>query len=394
MPASPRFTSCTASRSRRRLVLRSLVAATVAALAAFAPLSFTINSANAATSTASWLASQVAADGSVVDPYGTEPSVDWTVNVAMALLVAGGQSEALERAVAYVEANADAYITSGTSDEAGHLSWLVFLAVFTERDPRAFGESSLDLISRLESRFEVAESGLFGTVDDYTPVTNQSLAIIALNAAGADVPVGALAWLQAQQCETPAEQAGGWQGYRAEVTSGVLAACLPATSAEFNRADAASTSFALQALAAVGRVDDPAILAGLGWFHRLQSAAAPAPGGFGQYIGDPSDPNSTALVIQAIRATDDFNLDGWEFGSGDPEASMNAWVITSGPDAGALASPYSAGAADLYASYQGLWGLTQRPLPTVLVVPVPEPIDGDSPQVGDPSTPVAPSFTG
>jgi hypothetical protein len=215
------------------------------------PLTLGATAANATSSTGSWLAAQVSSTGSVVDPYGTEPSVDWTVNVALALLSDGEQTDALARAMVYIDVNAETYVTSGTSDEAGHLSWLILLAVFTDRDPHSFGPSSLDLVARLQSRFEIAEPGLFGSVDDFTPVTNQALAIIALNAAGADVPVGALDWLRMQQCDAPTEQAGGWQGYRAEVSPGVLAACEPTTSAEYNRADSASTSFAMQAIACI-----------------------------------------------------------------------------------------------------------------------------------------------
>jgi len=376
------------------LTVSAVIAVLLAAILSV-PLTLGATAANATSSTGSWLAAQVSSTGSVVDPYGTDPSIDWTVNVALALLSDGEQTDALARAMVYIDVNAETYVTSGTSDEAGHLSWLILLAVFADRDPHSFGLSSLDLVARLQSRFEIAEPGLFGSVDDFTPVTNQALAIIALNAAGADVPAGALDWLRMQQCDAPTEQAGGWQGYRAEVSPGVLAACEPTTSAEYNRAESASTSFAMQAIAAVGRVDDPAIGLGLEWLHRLQSSVSPAAGGFGQYIGDSSDPNSTALVIQAIRATeDDSQVTGWELGGGDPASSIASWVIESGPEAGALASPYSDGAADLYATYQGLWGIKQRPLLTLLAVPAQIGSPEDASQVGSSPAVVAPNFTG
>ena len=380
-------TSPTARRWRWRVV-----AISTALLMALAPSLLGASSASAARSTSSWLAGQVSDAGSVIDPYGTDPSVDWTVNVALALIAAGDQGPALERAVAYIEANAGAYVTSGTSDQAGHLSWLILLAMFTERDAHSFGIDGLDLVAMLQARYGIAEPGLFGTVDDYTPVTNQALAIIALRAAGATVPAGAIIWLRLQQCEAPAEQAGGWQGYRPELTPGVLADCEPVSSAAYNRADAASTSFAMQAIADLIGVDDPAIAAGVAWLHRLQSPSAPAAGGFGQYIGDTSEPNSTALVIQALRATETFDQD-WSLGGGDPALSMYSWVIVSGDDDGALASPYSSGSADLYATYQGIWGVLQRPLPTLLAMPV---VGGpiDSSMVGDSSSELAPAFTG
>jgi hypothetical protein len=343
--------------------------------------------ATASRSTSSWLAGQVLSDGSVIDPYGTDPSVDWTVNVALGLIAAGDQSEALGRAMTYIEANASLYVSDGTSDAAGHLSWLIIVASFTDRDPRSFGTDELDLVSMLQARLGVAEAGLFGTVDDYTPVTNQALAIIALRATGTSVPTEAIDWLRAQQCTAPVEQAGGWQGHRSELSPGVLEDCEPVTSAAYNRADSASTSFALQALVNVGTAADPAVVSGVAWLRRLQSPTAPAAGGFGQFIGDPSDPNSTALVIQALVATETFGQD-WSLGGGDPVSSMSSWVIVSGADDGALASPYSAGYADLYATYQGIWGVLGRPLPTLLVIPAVEP------PVDVPSVEVAPSFTG
>ena len=337
--------------------------------------------------TASWLASQVSADGSVLDPYSSEPSVDWSVNVATALVAGGDQGAALERAMAYVEANAQTYISSGTSDETGHLSWLILLAVWTGADPGAFGATDIDLVARLMSRLGIAEPGLFGTVDDYTPVTNQALAILALTASSRDVPEEALAWLMDQQCTAPSQQVGGWQGYRAEVSPGVRADCVPATSTAYNRPDAVSTSFAVQAI--IDRQTDPgpAVDAAVSFFRRLQSASPPAAGGFGQFIGDPADPNSTAVVIQALRAAGALQED-WSLGGGDPRSSLATWVIDSGDDSGALSSPYSSGGADLFATFQGHWGIAQFALSSRPVAVTDTPETPTEPQT------VVPVFTG
>ncbi len=364
----------------------SSIVALIAIFATMLSPAATATSAEAS-ATASWLASQVAPDGSVLDPYSSEPSVDWTVNVALALIAGGEQGAALERAMAYVSANAQAYISGGTSDETGHLSWLILLAVWTGADPGAFGTTGIDLRARLGSRLGVTEPGLFGTVDEYTPVTNQALAILALSVSGGAVPESALAWLRAQQCTAPSQQVGGWQGYRAELTPGVRVDCVPVTSAAYNRPDAVSTSFALQALIAVAGQEDPAVGAAVSFFRRLQSASPPAAGGFGQFIGDPADPNSTAVVIQALRATGSINED-WSLGGGDPLSSLASWVIVSGEDSGALSSPYSSGGADLFATFQGHWGMTQFPLSSRPVVEV------DTPEISAETETLVPVFAG
>jgi hypothetical protein len=380
-----------ASHRPRRIRLGVALASLVAVLAivgtTLSPSATATSTSAEVSATAYWLASQVSTDGSVLDPYSSEPSVDWTVNVALALAAGGDQGAALERAMVYVEANAQAYISSGTSDETGHLSWLILLAVWTGADPGAFGATDIDLVSRLMSRLGVAEPGLFGTVDDYTPVTNQSLAILALTASGRDVPEEALTWLLDQQCTAPSQQVGGWQGYRDEVSPGVRADCVPVTSAAYNRPDAVSTSFAVQAI--IGRQDHPgsAVEAAVSFFRRLQSASPPAAGGFGQFIGDPADPNSTAVVIQALHATGTLQED-WSLGGGDPRSSLATWVIDSGEDSGALSSPYSSGAADLFATFQGHWGIAQFPLSTRPVAVIDTPVTQTEPQI------VVPVFTG
>ena len=99
---------------------------------------------------------------------------------------------------------------------------------------------------------KVAEPGLFGVVDDYTPATNQALALLALTAAGAPVPTAAVDWLVAQQCTAPASAAGGWEGYRAP-SGGGLEPCEESTSLNFTSADSNSTAFAVQALRSPAR---------------------------------------------------------------------------------------------------------------------------------------------
>jgi len=378
------------SRRRPRRVLAALCLVLLGNLLVSWPASPSI----AAGTTSGWLASTVGPDGSVIDPYGSDPSIDWTVNVALALAAAGDQSDALDRAISYIRTNADAYLTSGTSDPAGHLAWLILLATRVGDDPGDFGDSHLDLLAALQDRYGVEEPGLFGTVDVYTSATTQALAILALLASGSEVSPDAVDWLLQQQCAGPLGQAGAWQGHRAAVGAGALEDCLPTTSAAYERADAATTSLAILALGAVRTraegapgVDDAIDLA-VGWLRSMQAASGPAAGGFGQYVGDPSDPNSTAMVILALAATG-IDASTWTVPGGDPVSSLGSWVITVGSDAGAMSSPYSAGSADLFATYQGMWGIVQT-----------FPIAAEEPPVTGPGTPeptievMAPAFTG
>jgi hypothetical protein len=353
---------------------RSAVLALVFALLA----AFLTPSATAAgedgSATASWLAAQVSPDGSVLNPYTSEPSVDWSVNVALALATTSGQTEALDRAMRHVETNAERYITSGTTDAAGRVSWLIILAVATGRDPRAFGPTSIDLVDRLVARYSVTESGLFGSVDEYTPVTNQSLAIIALVAAGEGVDEAAIDWLLSQQCDGPTGHSGAWQGHRGIGLPGSLADCLATSSTSYARPETGSTSYAVQALAAVrasgysnSRLDE-AVNAAVDWLRGMQSTAGVAIGGFGQYVGESADPNSTALVVLALIAAD-VEPTTLEVGGEDPFSSLMSWVKSSGPDAGAASSPYSSGAADLFATFQVMWGISSDPFPVAYIPP-------------------------
>ena len=387
MTAAPSY--CT-TRTTRRF---AAIAMTIASLLLF--VLATPSSAGATTS--GWLAAKVAGDGSVLDPYGTDPSIDWTVNVALALASEGDQPAALADALGFISTHAEEYIASGTSDIAGHLSWLILLAVATGEDPSSFGSSHIDLVARLGSRFTTSETGLYGAVDDYTPVTNQSLAILALVGSQTAIDPAAMSWLMSQQCSGPTGQHGAWQGYRASVTPGTLADCLATNSAEYNRPDAASTAYAIMALAAVrgsgvviSGLDD-AIVAGVAWLHSMQAVSGTAAGGFGQYVGDPADPNSTALAILALRAAG-VDPHSWTVSAADPMTSLEAWVIASGPDAGGFASPYSAGSGDLFATFQGAWGIAERPFPFAPLVEndtQPQPPSRD--QVADL---VAPAYTG
>ncbi|CAM8625113.1 hypothetical protein MCETE7_00285 [Acidimicrobiia bacterium] len=352
----------------RRGTVGVLLALAILCASALPSTAAPIRSANA-DGAAAWMAEQVAPDGSVLNPYSLDPSVDWALNVALGLAAVGTQPDALGRAMSYIESNVSNYVTGGSSDVAGRNAWLVILAYATGRDPRSFGMPATDLVAGILARYEVSESGLFGaTGDEYTPVTTHALSVIALTAAGETVPIDAVTWLEEQQCPAGNSAAGAWEGYRARVV-GVLVACGESSVGDFESAESGSTSLAIQALVAAGETGS--VAAALEWLSGLQSFSGTAPGGFGQFIGDSSDPNSTALVVQAISAAGgDPDASPWRINEESPMTSLAHWVIQSGPGAGALASPYSSGEADIYATYQAVWGLTSTVFPFVEPLPV------------------------
>ena len=358
--------SCRASH-RRGTVGILVVLASV--LFAVMPSSAAPTRSASADGAATWMAEQVAPDGSVINPISLAPSVDWAFNVALGLASVGNQPEALDRAMSYIESNVNTYVTGGTSDVVGRNAWLVLLAHAMGRNPRAFGTPATDLVAGIVARYEVSESGLFGaTGDEYTPVTNQALSIIALTAAGETVPADAVTWLEEQQCPAGNSAAGAWEGYRGRVL-GVLVGCGESSVSDYESAESGSTSAAIQALVAVGQTDS--VAAALSWLRGLQSFSGTAPGGFGQWVGDPSDPNSTALVIQAITAGGgDVSAAPWLANGNSPMTSLQHWVILTGPESGAVGSLYSGGFADLYATCQAVWGLTTTAFPFIEPLPV------------------------
>lgn len=322
---------------------------------------------------ASYLATLVQPDGSVLDPWAYPPaaSVTATVDVALALAEAGTQPAALGSTLAYIEANLVAYVTEEGTNTTGRFAYLIMLAVATGHDPRSYGATHLDLVAGLQSRFGIEEPGLYGPVNEYASVMIHSLALLAMHAAGETVPAGAIAWLESQQCETANSSLGGWQAYRAPAGGG-LDPCELSSSTTYEGADANSTAFAIQALAATGSTSR--FPAALGWLAALQGSAITPTGGFGQFIGDDADPNSTALVIQALVAMGDDPLAAkWTPASVTPLQSLATWIIRAGGEAGGVSSPYSSGYADFFASYQALWGLAQQPFPLVPVLVIDPP---------------------
>jgi hypothetical protein len=161
---------------------------------------------------------------------------------------------------------------AGAAPSAGRCGALIQAVVAAGKNPRTF--AGLDLVSRLNEYFNAATGG-YGDHQAFT----QALALQGLVAAGASVsPVAATFVKNAEDTD------GGWN-------------FIAVRDDPNNGSDTNSTAMLLMALDAAGDHirDAPA----LQWLHAQQNAD----GGFSFQAttpASPSDPDSTALVVQAI----------------------------------------------------------------------------------------------
>ena len=129
------------------------------------------------------------------------------------------------------------------------------------------------------------DSGLFGSSDPtYDGVLRQSYALIGLAAVDVAPPASAVKWLLKQQCAS-----GAFMAYRTN-------SCTSADLTTYTGTDTNSTAAAAIALAAVG--ESKASRAAVRWLVGSQRPD----GGWPWLAGLTSDPVSTGLVLQALRA--------------------------------------------------------------------------------------------
>lgn len=346
---------------------------------------------------AGWLAGLVDGDGSVGDAGAN-------LSTALALASSGTAGDAFDAVMSWLRVNSESVIGDGSSDLPGRLGRLIVVAVAAGDDPRAFGAGSLDLVGRLQATLGSYSTGLFGAQDPtYDGAFRQGLALLGLRAAGvspADWPPmqDAIDWLTAQQCgaESPVEFRGAWMGYRSDTGAPCLSD--PVT---FAAPDTNQTALAVQGLEANGV--SSATDAALGYFELVQEGD----GGFPFQAGYGTDPNSTALVIQAlVSAGEDPRSSRWTAAGPSPYDSLLSWQLgceSPAGERGAFSSPFSNGSPDAFATVDAVPAAAGvvYPLPPVDPEPNgPSPDCGDDegpgnqpPDVGDPPA-VAPSTQG
>ena len=280
----------------------------------------------AAQSAATWIAGQQAADGSIGGSLST------TVNAILALAAAHVDTAGAQAALAYVEANANSYITVDSADGPGQLANLILDAHAMGVDPTNFGGTNL--VTRLLATEQTSgtDAGLFGTEtqlnDFFVGTFVQGLVFTALKAVGQTANAAAIGWLTAQQCST-----GGWVLPSQAVGGG----CAYDPSG-FTGPDNQTTSLAVQGLAAQGALTSTIETSALNFFTTGQDAD----GGWSTYQNSTAQPQqtdsqSTGLVIQALLALGLSPTSSTFTSSGhSPVTALLSFVVTSGSDKGAV----------------------------------------------------------
>jgi prenyltransferase beta subunit len=278
-----------------------------------------------------FLASQEQADGSLPGFSSFDGTEFFVIGAAAAgydpnqLRTGSGQTP-----VAFLATN----VTAASAD-AGNTGRLIQAAVAAGGNPAAFGPaaSPMDLVAKLtgpDYSSAGPSAGAFGNGQTAT----QSLAIEGLLMAGLTPPADSVAYLKARQ------NSDGGFNYTAAPND-------PAGS------DTNSTAAAVMALDAAG--NHSADAAAIAWL-RTTSQQQPD-GGFG-YQGGPSDPDSTALVIQMlISAGQDPNGPLWTISGKTPYSALLAVQDPGGGFVGFSGTP------DAGTTSQALFGLLQQPLP-------------------------------
>lgn len=305
----------------------------------------------AAAQAAGWLAARVTPEGFVPDALG-DPSPGDTLQTSVSLATAGVGYDAFTRTMTWLAANVDAVTGTGPDTSPGQIGYLLVVIDAAGADATNFG--GVDLVARLASTLDDLEPGLYGASDPtYDGVFRQSLALIGLVAVGEAPPSAAIQWLKAQQCGTSDPSIrGGWEAYRL-----VADACTAGSTVTFTGVDTNSTAIATTALAALGREPE---FGPLPWFATLQNST----GGWGYLQGLDDDPNSTALVIQAIAASGGSATEApFVLAGGDPLTSLLGFQV----EDGAFTFPGSDGAPNVLATEQAVWGAMPRTFPLGLV---------------------------
>ena len=307
------------------------------------------DSAGTARRGAGWLSDQITATGGHLDSFGF-PDPPNTAYAVVGLHAAGVGRRASAEAIRYLKTELGVAVQyDDGSDNPGTLGYYILAAVSAGQNPYRFGGSAPrnNLVHRLlaTERTSGPDRGLFGSGDPtYDGAFRQGLALAALKAAR--VPLRrarpAASWLIRQQCPT-----GLWVAYRLDVS----APCAAVDPETFAGPDTNDSSLAVQGLAAFHLY--PRRAATLRALHAVQSTD----GGF-PYLAAPgrrSDPNSTALVIQALLA-DGVSAAIWRRGSATALSALAGYQLRCAAppaDRGAFFYPDTTG-ADVLATVQAV----------------------------------------
>ena len=203
-------------------------------------------------------------------------------------------------------------------------------------NPSNFGGTNL--VARLLATEQTSgpNAGRFGTdaqdVAFNAGTVDQGLALAALAAAGVKADTASLTWLEDQQCTN-----GGWTN-----PDNVNTPCDPdPIGSAFPNEDTNTTSYAVQGLAAQGALTAPVSTKALAFLTTAQDSDGGWPLSPNTTANpETSDPNSTALVIQALLALGQSpSSPAFDQGANTPLTTLLSFQVTSGPDAGAFSFP-------------------------------------------------------
>jgi hypothetical protein len=349
---------------RARRGLRAFVAATVISLTLGGLLAAGAGAAGPthlqrAQRGAQWLANQIKANHGFVKSFGAA-DVTGTAYAVIGMRAVGVDKPASDLAISYLRTKIGTQVQLNGHDSPGALAEYILAAVADNQDPRHFGGTGTqnNLVTRLlaTARTTGTDVGLFGVQDPtFDGAFRQGLALAALKAARVDASKGritnGITWLKKQQCAN-----GLWTSYRANTAT----ACPAANPSSFTGPDTNSTSLAVQGLAAWGyRPRQATVLQSL---DAEQSANAGFP-----FIAAPNqaaDPNSTALVIQAIIAEQASpTATQWLKGAQSPFTALASFQLNcSQPGYGAFFYPGST-SPNTFATVQAVPAMASKTLP-------------------------------
>jgi hypothetical protein len=311
------------------------------------------------------MSDQIIANGGYLSSFGA-PDPTNTAYAVIGLHAAHVGQQASDAALSYLHGQLGPALQSGGADAPAALAYYILAAASAGQDPSHFGGTAAanDLVSRLlaTQRTSGADAGLFGVQDPtFDGAFRQGLALLALRAVKDKITdlhvVEGIAWLAQQQCAN-----GLWESYR----SNTAVACDNADPNTFSGPDTNSSSMAIQGLASWGyRPLQDQVVASL---HASQSSDGGWP-----YVaagGQGSDPNSTALVIQALVAEKQHPAQTtWSVAGGTPLGALVNYQLNctdAAADRGAFFYPGDR-SANTFATVQAVPALLQQALPIAKV---------------------------
>jgi hypothetical protein len=313
----------------------------------------------AAQGAAQWVAAQLTPQGYIPTTTPGTANLSGTVASVLALAAANVDIPLARTGLTYLEQNVNAYVTKESADGPGQLGNLILAAHALGADPTNFGGTNL--VARLLATEQTSgsDNGRFGTPAQaalYDSGTyDQGIALQALAAAGVQAPPATISWLRKQQCAD-----GGWTDPDTTTTPCAYDGSL------FYGDDTNTTSEAVQGLAAQKGINTAVEVGAVSFFKTGQDDD----GGWGFYTsldipGQTSDPNSTALVMQALLAmgiAPDYYL--FDVGANTPTALLLTFRVSSGANSGAFYFPGESN------TFGDLSATTQVP-PTLMAVSSP-----------------------